>query len=1081
MSGDPRIQWLLEEILDSGLSPEEVCRDDPELLPRVRERLGRVRRVEAQLDALLPAASPPVAGSRPSASAPEVAAPPELSGYEVQEELGRGGMGVVYRAWDRRLNRPVALKVLLAGAYARPEERERFRREAESEAGLRHPNIVQIYDVGDLDGRPYFTMEFVEGDSLAARLAGAPMPPCEAAALVETLADAVQAAHNGGVIHRDLKPANVLLTADGTPKVTDFGLARRLDGGEGLTQTGAVLGTPSYMAPEQAQGDSDSIGPAADVYALGAILYEALTGRPPFRAKTAAETVRQVIEDEPVPPSRCNARLARDLETICLKCLSKEPRARYLSAAALADDLRRFRRGEAITARPPGRAERLTRWLRRRWAPVAAAAGAVALAISLLGGGFWLRSERRAIERGVEEDLREVARLQQAADWSGAAIALERARGRLGRGGPAALLHRLDAAGRGIERARRERGVLGRLDAIHLTRTILAEGRFNHAAERRFLYARADRAYEAAFREAGLGTPGDDPVAVGARLATSSERAPVMAALSDWAVCATDASRRAWALGVARWADPDPWRDRARDPAAWGDRAALAALAQAAPVSGQPAHLPVALGERLHDLGGDGAAFLARVEQVHPDDAWAALTLARTLQEGAAPETAVAPYRRALKLRGDSAAIYTNLGLTSHARRDWNAAYAAYEKALQIDRDFGPAHNNYGLALKGEGKWDDATRHFREAIRLDPGLAPAHCNHAEIRAFSGGLPEAIDHYRQALQIDPEFAPAEYLLGVALVARGRWDEPQDRRREGARLRLQDRDAYNDILGFAAREGIEHYTQALYMDPNFHVPYNNLGLTPRDAALLSEAIEHFERALRIAQKNDPRLENWAHAELGQAFLAQGRFGEAEAATRRCLDRLPRDEPLRANLEAQLRRCRRLLALQARLPAVLEGKDTPRNPDETLEFAELCGITNRFVAAAHHYAEALAAAPRAADDSHSTHRYTAACAAALAGSGRGEGGAALAEAERARWRGRSRAWLRADLILWAGTLDSGSQPDRLLVLRRLAHLWADPDLDGLFDPDAQRTLPAAERDECRALWGEFEDLTRRAHAKE
>src|SRR5262249_13971072 len=160
----------------------------------------------------------------------------------------------------------------------------------------------------------------------------------------------------------------------------------------------------------------------------------------------------------------------------------------------------------------------------------------------------------------------------------------------------------------------------------------------------------------------------------------------------------------------------------------------------------------------------------------------------------------------------------------------------------------------------------------------------------------------------------------------------------------------------------------------MDPKFHVPHNNLGITPRDAALLNEAIEHFERALRIAHRTDPRLENWVHAELGQAFLAQGRFGEAEAATRRCLDRLPGDEPLRANREAQLRRCQRLLALQARLPAVLEGKDNPRNSDETLEFAELCGITSRFAAAAHYYAEALAAAPRAADDPHSTHRYTA-----------------------------------------------------------------------------------------------------------
>jgi serine/threonine-protein kinase len=481
----------------------------------------------------------------------------------------------------------------------------------------------------------------------------------------------------------------------------------------------------------------------------------------------------------------------------------------------------------------------------------------------------------------------------------------------------------------------------------------------------------------------------------------------------------------------------------------------------------------------LRDLGGDGAAFLARVEQVHSGDAWAALTLARTLQEGAAPETAVAPYRRALKLRGDSAAIYTNLGLISHARRDWSAAYDSYGKALQIDRDFAPAHNNYGLALKGEGKWEDATRQFREAIRLDPGLAPAHCNLAEIRAYSGGPLEAIEHYRQALQIDPEFAPAEYLLGVVLVARGRMDEPQERRREGVRLKLQDADAYNDIFGFAAQEGIEHYHQALYMDPMFHVPHNNLGITPRDAALLNEAIEHFERALRIAHRTDQRLENWVHAELGQAFLAQGRFGEAEAATRRCLDRLPGDEPLRANLESQLRRCQRLIALQARLPAVLEGKDNPRNSDETLEFAELCGMQGRFTAAARLYADALTASPPSPEDPRTTRRYTAACAAALAGCGRGEDGATLGEADRARWRGQARDWLRADLSVWARTLESGPEADRLLVRRRLAHLWADPDLAGLFGHDALDKLPPAERQECRTLWGEVDALIRRAQA--
>ena len=359
MASDPRVQELLEELLDSGRTPEEVCRPCPELLPQVREQWRRLRACDAQIDALFPAPRPLAPGG-PSSRQPS-ADLPQVPGYEVQAVLGHGGMGVVYKARQNGLNRIVALKMLLAGAYASPEYRERFLREAEAAAGLRHPNIVQVHDMGEHNGQPYFTMEFVEGGSLAQKLAGTPQPARQAAALLATLAEAVQTAHQGGIVHRDLKPANVLLTADGTPKISDFGLARRLDGEAGLTRTGAVIGTPSYMAPEQAWGKPLAVEPAVDIYALGAILYELLTGRPPFRAETAAATVQQVISQDPAPPSRLNSKVPRDLETVCLKCLDKEPRRRYASADALADDLRRFQRGEAVLARPEGWLARLAR------------------------------------------------------------------------------------------------------------------------------------------------------------------------------------------------------------------------------------------------------------------------------------------------------------------------------------------------------------------------------------------------------------------------------------------------------------------------------------------------------------------------------------------------------------------------------------------------------------------------------------------------------------------------------------------------------------------------------------------------
>ncbi len=352
MAGEHDLRDLLEVILETGKSPEEVCQGDPELLAEVEARLQYLRRLEAKLDVLLPSSSARDAGT--AAPRPWTAQPPHLSGYEVQDELGRGGMGVVYRAWDQSLHRPVAIKMLLAGDFARPDERERFGREAEAAAGLRHPNIVQVYHVGELEGRPYFMMEFVEGGSLGERLAVAPLAAGPTAALLATLAEAVQAAHDRGIVHRDLKPGNVLLTADGIPKIADFGLARRLDDRASLTRSGVPLGTPNYMAPEQALGLTHSIGPAADVYALGAILYEALTGRPPFRADTTAETLRQVVEQEPAPPSRWNAKVPRNLEVICLKCLRKEPHRRYPSAAALAERSPALRAGRADHGPPDG-------------------------------------------------------------------------------------------------------------------------------------------------------------------------------------------------------------------------------------------------------------------------------------------------------------------------------------------------------------------------------------------------------------------------------------------------------------------------------------------------------------------------------------------------------------------------------------------------------------------------------------------------------------------------------------------------------------------------------------------------------
>jgi serine/threonine protein kinase len=357
---------------------------------------------------------------------------PAPASYEILEEVGRGGMGVVYKARQLGLNRIVALKMILAGAQVSPEHLARFRAEAEAAARLRHPNIVQVYEIGDWNGLPFFSLEYMDGGTLRDRLRQGPLPPDEATQLVESLAHAVQAAHDQGIIHRDLKPENILFQESATDqnrstqksdknnlssinaharsllaKITDFGLAKRLDAEIEQTRTGVVMGTASYMAPEQATGQTRDIGPAADLYSLGAVLYEALSGRPPFRAGDYLQTLEQVRSQEPISLSRLQSGLPRDLVTICSKCLQKEPRKRYASAAELAEDLRRFRAGEPILARPVPGWERVWKWARRHPAQAALAGVCVFTIVgALLGIVAHTIRLRREVER-TEANYRE--------------------------------------------------------------------------------------------------------------------------------------------------------------------------------------------------------------------------------------------------------------------------------------------------------------------------------------------------------------------------------------------------------------------------------------------------------------------------------------------------------------------------------------------------------------------------------------------------------------------------------------------------------------------------------------------------
>ncbi|HJZ92804.1 MAG TPA: serine/threonine-protein kinase, partial [Gemmataceae bacterium] len=344
---------------------------------------------------------------------------PVLPGYEIVDEVGRGGMGVVYRARQTSLDRWVAIKMIHAAAAGDPAARSRFRTEAEAVARLQHPNVIQIFEVGEYDGRPFLALEFLPGGSLHSGADSNVRPEREAAQLVEVVARAVHHAHQHGILHRDMKPANVLLTSDGTPKVTDFGLAKMVDRNGSLTQTEAVIGTPSYMAPEQAAGDAKRTGITADVYSLGALLYELLTGQAPFRGLSPLNTLEQVRTREPAPPRRLRNGVSPDLETICLRCLEKQPEGRYPTADALADDLARFLSGEPIRARPVPVWRRFGRAVQRRPAMVARAACVTALTCVLLAGGSYLRNADQMARQRAEDRYQKFAGLRNEALFYG--------------------------------------------------------------------------------------------------------------------------------------------------------------------------------------------------------------------------------------------------------------------------------------------------------------------------------------------------------------------------------------------------------------------------------------------------------------------------------------------------------------------------------------------------------------------------------------------------------------------------------------------------------------------------------------
>jgi serine/threonine-protein kinase len=878
IADDPRIRQLLAAALESNRTPDEVCAGSPDLLPEVRRRWDHCRLVDAHLKALFPSTSRP--SSLRERSTGDF---PRIPGYEVEAVLGRGGVGVVYQARHLLLGRPVAVKMLLRGEYASGVEVARFNQEARTLAGLRHPHIVQVHDVGECDGLPFFTMEFLEGGTLAQRLAGVPQPPRQAAALLATLCDAIDTAHRAGIVHRDLKPANVLLADEGTPKVSDFGLARcsAAEADERLTLTGQRIGTPSYMAPEQASRQFGSVGPAADIYALGAILYEMLTGRPPFHGESAAETERQLLAEDPVPPSRLNARVPRDLETICLKCLRKDPSRRYGAAAALADDLRRFQKGEPISARPTGTVERAAKWVKRRPAAATALAAAALLAISLIGGSLWLVSQRAANNKAVAQDLQEAVQQQKLSNWALAESAMDRAALRLGDHGPGEL-HQI------LDQARRDATLVARLDHIHFAYQASVGGSVD--------YAHADRDYADAFREAGLGTDQEDPQAVAARVKNSNIQTALIGALDHWSCAVPSAARQKWISDVVRQADRDPtgFRDRVRSLAIWDHGSALAKAmndASTETIAGQPATFLLAVGFRLVEFGKDDGPLVLKAQQTHPSDFALNIRLGVKMLDKHDIPAGLGYFQAAMSLRPDVAMGHHNFGVALADSGRFDEAIIQYRQALVLDPTAVATHYNLGVSLHRTGQSNQAIPELEEAIRLSPNEGLPYVSLGVVLADLGRYPEALDRTRQALALRPTgslLAAAQGSIRTFLRRMGKPDESLDAWTAQLQSSPTDRelwDGYAEYCLFIGREAEYRHAREslldLYGDSQDPQTCDVMGraclLMPASGDVLRRATAMIDRALPDPSKRGG-LTRYYKVAKGLAEYRAGHFQSA-----------------------------------------------------------------------------------------------------------------------------------------------------------------------------------------------------------
>jgi serine/threonine protein kinase len=941
--------------------------------------------------------------------------------YEVQKELGRGGMGVVYKARQVSLNRLVALKMIKAGALADDAELRRFRNEAEAVALLDHAGIVPVYEVGEHDGQNYFSMKLVEGGNLADQLLTFKANPRTAATLLAETAEAVHHAHMRGILHRDLKPANILVDAEGHPHVTDFGLAKLIESDVELTASGAIMGTPSYMSPEQAAGRRGSITTATDVYGLGAILYSVLTGKAPFGGESLMDTLDAVRSRPPEPPTRLNDRVPHDLETICLKALEKDPRKRYASAQALADDLRNWLASRPIAARRVGSVERAWLWCKRR--PAVAALAAAAVMAIVVGTAAVIAVQSRANRMLAKKNL----------DLQASNTSLDQQRRRAE-----------NRESQAIQAVSRFRDVIVNEPALKnspalgdLRKKLLKEPQSFFRSLRDRLQADQDTRPESLARLA------EACVNLGLLADEIGDKQDALAAQRE----ALAIYRRLVEL------DPGPAPHRNGEAGAFYN-----------------------IGSLLDDLGKPDEALEAyqsaqQIQQeladAHPSDPIYRRTLAGTygnvgtLLQDTKPAESLKAHRMSLELMQ---------GLV-----DADPANTDAQLCVAL------CHVNIGVLLRNGGKLDEALEEYRSAraiyktlVAADPSdtryqsyLAHNDLNRGNLLGQLGRRGEGMKAYESCRSImqglvdghpavtefRDKLAQSQYNIGLALSEAGEPDEALKAYRSALAIRERLATEHPGVPDFASDLGATLH--------NIVMIEANRGLFEESRVRLRQAVEWQGKALTRNPAHPTYRDFMTNHLTALAYIAN-RLGRREESARsqRALNEL-RAGPARTD------------ALKEAMAALLAADESADAGAARLIQAQQAYGKGRFADAVRLWDEALKADPKLADDRQAQLRYNASCAAALAAAGNRKDSPKADDAARAKLREQALGWLNAELAIWSKFVESGPPQAKAFIAQTLRHWQEDTDLATIRDEKELAKLTEAERKEWKTLWADVDAL--------